>query len=125
MLRDLQQSQQKQFIEWSEHWHGAMLAQLDYHVLMEQRLDKLKGLWQGEGLAGASSTTPAAAETGDETPKEKKKKDREAESTKVDKPAAPAAAAPEKREPREKAPEPPTGEKKKKKKDAADVAADE
>jgi hypothetical protein len=32
MLRDLQASQQQQYIAWSVHWHDVVTALLDYHV---------------------------------------------------------------------------------------------
>jgi hypothetical protein len=58
MLRDLQQSQQKQFIEWSEKWHLAVAAQLDYHVSVEKKLGALAPLWQIDTAAAAAA--PAA-----------------------------------------------------------------
>jgi hypothetical protein len=71
MLRDLQQSQQKQFIEWSEKWHLAVSAQLDYHVAMEKKLDKLKSLWQLDAsshAAASASDTSGAVATSDDAP---------------------------------------------------------
>jgi hypothetical protein len=74
MLRDLQQSQQKQFIEWSEKWHLAVSAQLDYHVAMEKKLDKLKSLWQLDSATSTgggndtSNSTNASAAPADEAP---------------------------------------------------------
>mmetsp|Transcript_15098 Transcript_15098/g.25960 ORF Transcript_15098/g.25960 Transcript_15098/m.25960 type:complete len:258 (-) Transcript_15098:57-830(-) len=58
MLRELQSSQQKQFIQWSEHWFRATLAQRDYHVAMEQRLTKIKPLWS-DVKGGEAVDTPA------------------------------------------------------------------
>jgi len=63
MLRDLQQSQQKQYIAWSEHWHSVVGAHLEFHTAMEKKLGALASLWRdpdGSG-GGASATTTAAA----------------------------------------------------------------
>eukprot|EP01108_Squamamoeba_japonica_P001576 TRINITY_DN167_c0_g1_i2.p1 TRINITY_DN167_c0_g1~~TRINITY_DN167_c0_g1_i2.p1 ORF type:complete len:273 (-),score=87.22 TRINITY_DN167_c0_g1_i2:45-863(-) len=63
MLRDLQQSQQKQYITWSEHWHKVVSAHLQYHEKMEKKLTDLQPLWQGSDAAGS---TPAATDGGDD-----------------------------------------------------------
>eukprot|EP01108_Squamamoeba_japonica_P003515 TRINITY_DN283_c0_g1_i2.p2 TRINITY_DN283_c0_g1~~TRINITY_DN283_c0_g1_i2.p2 ORF type:complete len:255 (+),score=117.53 TRINITY_DN283_c0_g1_i2:45-809(+) len=55
MLRDLQQSQQKQFIEWSEKWHAGMSAQLDFHEAMEKKLEKIAPLWDPAVADGADA----------------------------------------------------------------------
>jgi hypothetical protein len=58
MLRDLQQSQQKQYICWSEHWHAVVGAHFEYHTLMEKKLTALASLWRDPDGNGTSSTTP-------------------------------------------------------------------
>ena len=60
MLRDLQQSQQKQYINWSEHWHKVVAAHLEYHEAMVGKLTELQPLWTGPA-DGAAPAAPAAA----------------------------------------------------------------
>jgi hypothetical protein len=69
MLRDLQQSQQKQYICWSEHWHAVVGAHLEYHTLMEKKLNALASLWRdpdGNGSGATSSAAAAAAAAADD-----------------------------------------------------------
>ena len=78
MLRDLQQSQQKQFIEWSEKWHSGMEAQLQFHEQMEKKLEKIAPLWHPEvadgsktaaDVSSADEPAPAAASSSSDKPK--------------------------------------------------------
>ena len=114
LLRDLQQSQQKQYIEWSEHWHTVVTSQLEFHTAMEAKLVALQPLWSaGDAKSSGSSSNsvapsspavaPAAAAAGGDddhpttTTKKKSKADKvAAEEDAGAKPnaAAPAPAAP-------------------------------
>jgi hypothetical protein len=60
MLRDLQQSQQKQYICWSEHWHAVVGAHLEYHTLMEKKLNALASLWRDPDGNGSGATAGGA-----------------------------------------------------------------
>jgi len=67
MLRDLQQSQQKQYICWSEHWHAVVGAHLEYHTLMEKKLTALASLWRDPDGNGTSAPTPSAPAADDDS----------------------------------------------------------
>jgi len=100
MLRDLQQSQQKQYIQWSEHWHTVVTSQLEFHSAMESKLAALHPLW----AVGESAMSPR--------PEKEKSGDKET--------AAPAEAAPKKKKekPAEEAPAPAPAKKEEKEEEA-------
>lgn len=69
MLRDLQQSQQKQYIQWSEHWHTVVTSQLEFHSAMEDKLNKLQPLWSvGDAATTTAGSTSSAGSAKDDHP---------------------------------------------------------
>jgi len=91
MLRDLQQSQQKQYIQWSEHWHTVLVSQLEFHSTMETKLTALHPLWS----VGDTTAPPRDADKSKDTPaaESKKKKDKPAEEAPAPAPTKKAEAA--------------------------------